>query len=52
MASSSRNVDMKTIIGVFELDVVPRSLMNSGGILHPGHGGKSKLVELLTYNYS
>ena len=43
---------MKTIIGDFELDVVPRSSMSSGGILHPGHEGKSKLAELLTNNYS
>ena len=46
---SSRNVEMKTIIGDFELNIVLRYLMNSGGILHQA---TKKNLNMLATNYS
>ena len=52
VAASNREFDMKDIIGNFELDAVPRSLMTSTGVLHDGHTNKHQLVENLTDKYT
>eukprot|EP00794_Sanderia_malayensis_P014544 gene14544-16047_t len=47
LCKSSREFDMKETIGTYELQVVPSSLMLSDGNLHPGHEGKSQLLQSL-----
>ena len=38
---------MKEMIGIYELQDVPSSLMLSDGNLHPGHEGRSQLLQSL-----
>ena len=45
--SSSRAIDLKDIIGRYELSVVPYSLMDKNRSLHSGHQAKSKLINVL-----
>ena len=52
IVANQRELDMKSIIGTYELDVVPRSVMTADGMLHPGDEGKSKIVEILTEDFS
>ena len=52
IVANQRDIDMKSIIGNYELDVVPRSVMTADGMLHPGDEDKSKIVEILTDGYS
>ena len=46
-----RDIDMKTVVGDYELMAVPRSLMTSDGVLHSGHVGKSDLVNVTMKHY-
>ena len=52
VANSSRDLDMKSVVGDYELDFGPRSLMASDGSLHSGSEYKSNLIEHATNNYS
>ena len=52
VANSDRDLDMMSVIGNYELDVIPRSLMTGDGSLYPGCDNKSDLVECLTDEYS
>ena len=52
VANSDRDLDMVSVIGKYELDVIPRSLMTADGSLHPGCDNKSELVECVTDAYS
>ena len=45
VSNSDRDLDMVSVIGDYELDVIPRSL-------HPGCDNKSDLVECITGGYS
>ena len=40
-----RDIDMKMVVGDYELMTVPRSLMTADGMLIPRHVGKSELVD-------
>ena len=51
VASSNRDLDMKSIVGEYELDVIPRSLMTSDGSLHPGSDNKSDLIQQIANKY-
>ena len=46
-----RDIDMKTVVGDYELMAVPRSLMTSDGVLHSGHMGKSDLVNVIMKHF-
>ena len=39
-----RDIDMKIVVGDYELMTVPRSLMTADGKLLPGHTGKAELI--------
>ena len=45
VSKSNRDFDLQEMIGSFELQVIPPSLMVSDGSLHPGHEGKSQLLQ-------
>ncbi len=47
VAQSQRGLDMKEVIGHYELSLVPRSLKKMDGTLKPGHEGKSKLMNAI-----
>eukprot|EP00112_Aurelia_sp_Birch-Aquarium-sp1_P000923 Seg1091.3 transcript_id=Seg1091.3/GoldUCD/mRNA.D3Y31 product="hypothetical protein" protein_id=Seg1091.3/GoldUCD/D3Y31 len=47
VCKSSREFELKEMIGTYELQVVRRGLMLSDGNLHPGHEGKSQLLQSL-----
>ena len=48
IVASDRNIDMKDVIGHYELTATPKSFIDYAGQLHHGGEGKSKLVEVLT----
>ena len=48
VASSNCDLDMKSVVGEHELDVIPRSLMTSDGSLRPGSDNKSDLIQQIT----
>ena len=48
VSNSDRDLDMVSVIGDYELDVIPRSLMTADGSLHPGCDNKSDLVECIS----
>ena len=48
IVASDRNIDMKDVIGQYELTATPKSFIDYDRQLHPGGEGKSKLVEVLT----
>ena len=43
-----RNIDMKIVVGDYEMMAVPRSLMTPDGKLTPGHTGKSVTKEIMS----
>ena len=51
ITNSSRDLEIKDMIGDHELDTVPKSLTTSDGALHPAHNNKHQLVEKLTDIY-
>ena len=44
MIKGKRDIDMKIVVGDYELMTVPRSLMTADGKLLPGHAGKAELI--------
>ena len=45
--TGKRDIDMRIVVGDYELMTVPRSLMTGDGKLIPGHPGKSELLHEL-----
>ena len=51
LASSSRGLNFKKVLGRYDLHPVPSSLMEDNGSLIPGGEGKSKLMNVLAESH-